>query len=62
MPYLISMLIVCGCMTDYRCLIPTAIISIIYGNYVNNIYKSLSGKSDEREVKKCKNKELRPPS
>ena len=55
MPYLISMLIVCGCMTDYRCLIPTAIISIIYGNYVNFIDKSLSGKSDEREVKICEN-------
>ena len=31
-------------------------------NSVKNSDKNLSGKSDEREVKLCKNKELLPPS
>jgi hypothetical protein len=32
------------------------------GKSMNNVYKILSGKSGEREVKNCKNQELLPPS
>ena len=37
-------------------------LSNAHGIIVNNIYKNLSGKNDEREVKKRKNQELLPPS
>ena len=37
-------------------------IFFCWENNMKNPDKNLSGKSDEREVKMCKNKELLPPS